>query len=65
MLSLIPAVAVDLTNMARSGDLIEGLEQVTAQCLDIGKMVLRGVRDGHQDVQVNRVVLGPLDAHVE
>lgn len=54
-----------LTNAARLGDLIEGLQQVPAQLLDIVEVVKHRVGEVHEVVQVNGVALGSPESHIE
>lgn len=54
-----------LTNAARLGDLVEGLQQVPAQLLDVVEVIKHGVGEIHEVVQINGVALGPPESHIE
>ena len=54
-----------LTDAARLGDLVEGLQQVPAQLLDVVEVIKHGVGEIHEVVQINGVSLGPPESHIE
>lgn len=54
-----------LTDAAGLGDLVEGLQQVTAQLLDVVEVIEHGVGEVHEVVQIDGVALGPPESHIE
>lgn len=53
------------TNLYRGSDITQGRQQITSQALDVLQVILHGVRQVHEIVQVYRIAFSPPEVHCE